>query len=153
MNESTYYLTKDKKEELIAELSELSDIKIPALARRIDEAKQLGDLSENAEYHAAREDMGWAKGRVEEITYILDNATLINTSTGGMIQIGSTFTVKTGDKERTFALVGAQEANPFEGKISNESPLGRSFLGKKKGDIVEVQVPAGTQVYHISHVA
>lgn len=152
MNEQTYYLSSEKKNELIIELQELKEHRIPALARRIDDAKQLGDLSENAEYHAAREDMGWAQGRVEEIMHILDNATLISSTTGSTVQIGSTIVVKVNGNEREFSIVGAQEANPLQGKISNESPLGKAFLGKKKGDTIHVDVPAGVQVYEIKNV-
>ncbi|KKW42513.1 MAG: Transcription elongation factor GreA [Candidatus Magasanikbacteria bacterium GW2011_GWA2_56_11] len=113
----------------------------------------MGDLSENAEYHAAREEMSWAQSRAKEIEHILDNAEMIahdgNQQTVG---IGSSVVVKAGKTDREFTIVGAQEADPIAGKISNESPLGQAFLGKKKGDRVEVRVPAGTQVYEILEI-
>ncbi|MBT3419431.1 MAG: transcription elongation factor GreA [Candidatus Magasanikbacteria bacterium] len=149
------FLTQDKFDALGIERTELKKEKIPALARRIDEARQMGDLSENAEYHAAREDMGWAKGRIQKIDAILQNAEIISTNdknSDGMIEIGSTITVEVNKKERTYTIVGAQEADPFEGKISNESPLGKSFIGKKKNDKVEVKVPAGIQTYTIKAI-
>ena len=152
---NTQFLTQDKFEALKVEREELKMQKIPALARRIDEARQMGDLSENAEYHAAREDMGWAKGRIQKIDAILQNAEIITTTdknSDGMVGIGSTITVEVNKKERTYTIVGAQEADPFEGKISNESPLGKSFIGKKKNDTVEVEVPAGIQTYTIKAI-
>ena len=148
-----YHITTDKKQELEQELEALIEHKMPDLAKRIDEARQNGDLSENAEYHAAREDMGWAKGRVEEIKEILDNSEIIEAGDSDKIRIGSTFTATINGTERTFTIVGAQEADPMSGKISNESPLGKAFLGKKKGSKVEIVVPAGTQIYEIQKIS
>lgn len=148
------YLSPEKRDELTLELSELKGTRLPDLAKRIDDARQLGDLSENAEYHAAREDMAWAQTRVKEIEYILENSEVVtNTAKAGNVGVGSVIQVTVGNKERTFTIVGAQEADPMNGKISNESPLGSAFLGRKKGDSVEVAVPAGTQKYTITHIA
>jgi transcription elongation factor GreA len=145
------YISQEKQIELVKELEELKGIRLPGLAKRIDEARQLGDLSENAEYHAAREDMAWAQTRVKDIQYILDHAQIVAHREAGnvFVGLGATIVVTVNGKERTYTLVGAQEANPAEGKISNESPLGAAFLGKKKGDTVDVTTPAGIQTYKI----
>ena len=150
MTNDVHFISQSKKDALELELADLKANKIPGLALRIDEARQLGDLSENAEYHAAREDMGWAKGRVQEIDIILRNAEIIDESAGGdIVRIGSSITVKINGNTRQFSIVGAQEADPLSGKISNESPLGKAFLGSKKKSKVQVEVPAGVQVYEI----
>lgn len=152
MADNTVFLTSEKKEALEKELRELLDTKIPQIAEQINEAKQNGDLSENAEYHAAREDMGWAQGRMQEIKQLLQNIEIITSQSNESIGIGSTIVVKQNDNKRTFTIVGAQEADPLNGKISNESPLGMAFLGKKKGDSVQVKVPAGVHVYELLDV-
>lgn len=148
------YMSKSKIEQLKEEMRILKDEKIPALAKRIDDARQMGDLSENAEYHAAREDLSWAYGRVQEIEFILQNSQLINDDhqNNGKVQIGSQVTVKVNGNKKDFFIVGAQEAEPLKGRISNESPLGKSFLGHKKGDKVEVRIPSGIQLYEIVEV-
>ena len=148
-NDNTQYVSEEKKLELETELLELKEKIIPAIAKRIDEAKQLGDLSENAEYHAAREEMAWAQSRIKELSHILDNAEIITKSSGKNINLGSKIVVEVNGKEKNYTIVGAQEANPIEGKISNESPLGEAFMGRKKGDKIEVVVPSGTQTYKI----
>jgi transcription elongation factor GreA len=150
----TQFITRDKKIALEAEYKEIKSVRIPELADKIDDAKQLGDLSENAEYHAAREDMAWAKTRLIEIQQILDNAELIDETSGsdGIVSIGSTVTVDKSGTVRVFQIVGAQEADPIAGKISNESPMGTAFLGKQSGDSVEVTTPAGVQTYTITSV-
>lgn len=149
--ENAQYLSLSKKQALEAELKNLREEKIPAIAKRIDDARQLGDLSENAEYHAAREEMAWAQSRVHELEYILENSVLIEEhQTGdGSIKIGSLVKVMFNGKEKEFSIVGAQEASPLQGKISNESPIGQALLGKRKGDVVEITVPSGIQKYEV----
>lgn len=151
MDDKINYLTEESHANLIIELDKLKNKLIPDIANRIDEAKQQGDLSENAEYHQAKEDMAWAQGRFMSIERILGNAEIIQKSKSGnkIVEIGNKITVETGGKTKEYLIVGPQEANPFAGKISNESPLGQSFLGNKLGDIVEVITPAGTQKYKI----
>lgn len=147
------YLSLDKQKELVQELKDLRLNKLPELARRIDDARQLGDLSENAEYHAAREEMSWTQSRMKQIEYILDNAEIIEEGgTGDSIGLGSTILVEFNGVKRELSVVGAQEADPMVGRISNESPLGKAFMGHKKGDKIEVEVPAGIQVYKIIQV-
>lgn len=153
MTDQTQYVTPDKLAALKQELRELREEKIPTIAKRIDEARQMGDLSENAEYHASREEMAWAQSRAKELDNILDNAEIIaDPKARGGVQIGSQITVSVNGKTREFTIVGAQEAEPSAGKISNESPLGQAFLGRAKGDTVEVQVPAGKQLYKIIEI-
>ncbi len=152
---SLQYMTEEKKVQLKAELKNLKEDKIPSLAKRIDEARQMGDLSENAEYHAAREDMAWAQTRVKELEYLIDNAELISSSsnnTTGRVSVGSTIVVSVKGVQKTYTIVGAQEADPLNGKISNESPLGSAFLGCAKGDTVKIDLPAGTQEYRIEDI-
>ncbi len=153
MVDDIQYVTQDKLEALESELKELKTNTIPLIAKRIDEARQMGDLSENAEYHAAREEMGWAQGRSREIQHILDHVSVFrgqsSTSKNKSVTIGSTIVVQSNGKEKEFTIVGAQEADPINGLISNESPLGQAFLGKEKGASVEVKVPAGVQVYTV----
>lgn len=147
----TQYITAEKRESLEAELNDIKTVKIHAIAKRIDEARQMGDLSENAEYHAAREEMSWTQSRMKEVEFILNNAEIIaDTGSSCTVQIGSSISVKVNGKEKEYTIVGAQEADPLEGKISNESPIGMAFLGKKKGDKVEVETPAGVQEYKIT---
>lgn len=148
-------MTEDKMEQLKAELKNLKEDKIPGLAKRIDEARQMGDLSENAEYHAAREDMAWAQTRVKELGYLIDNAEIISDEGGkkGIVRVGSTITVSSNGKKKEYTIVGAQEASPAEGRISNESPLGNAFLDRKKGDKVLVELPMGTQEFKIEEVS
>lgn len=145
----TQYMSQQKLDELAKEREELKQHKIPAIAQRIDDARQLGDLSENAEYHAARDEMAWAQTRIKELQHLIDSAEIIQTNTSGVIDIGSTIKVKVNKQEKEYSIVGAQEADPLFGKISNESPLGSAFLGKKKGDKVDVTLPAGVQTYKI----
>lgn len=153
MSQQPQYMSREKLQALKEELIELKEKKIPALAKRIDDARQMGDLSENAEYHAAREDMAWAQSRVKELVYLIDNAEVTpGKSAGGVIGLGSTVAVRAGGTERTYVIVGAQEADPLQGRISNESPLGQAFFGKRAGDTVQVSAPAGTQTYDILRV-
>lgn len=152
-NDELQYLTRDKLNKLNEELRDMRETKIPLTAKRIDEARQMGDLSENAEYHAAREEMSWLRSREKKLAYIIDNSQIIEEDdqkrASNIISVGSTIVVKVNDKKKEYTIVGAQEADPVNGKISNESPLGQAFLGKEEGDNVEVRIPAGIQMYKI----
>jgi len=153
MTENTQYLSQEKKDELEEELKKLKEVKTQELAKRIDEARQMGDLSENAEYHSAREELAWTQSRVKQIEFILDNAEIISSDDNtGTINLGSFITIKGPAGEKEYTIVGGQEADPMSGKISNDSPLGSAFMGKKKGDKVEVTLPAGVQQYKITSV-
>ena len=154
MNDKTQYMTQESLSGLQAEYEELKNKKIPEIADRIDEAKQQGDLSENAEYHSAKEDMAWAQGRLLEIEHLLANAQVIESGrkSNGAIMVGQTVVVENNGVKKEYAIVGPQEADPFNGKISNESPLGEAFLGRSVGESVEAQTPAGKQLYKILSV-
>lgn len=148
----TIYVSEEALAELQQELRNRKFVKRREIANRIEAAKELGDLSENFEYHEAKEQQGANESRVLELEMIIRNAVLVKKKSGGTISLGSVFTVQTGDLTKTFQLVGVTEANPIEGKISNESPIGRAFLGKANGDLVEAEVPSGRVTYKIISV-
>ena len=153
MTSEIQYMSQQKLDELNAELKKLKEDIIPGLARRIDDARQMGDLSENAEYHAAREEMSWAQSRVLEFDAIINNAEIVAPAGGSAtVTLGSRVHVKCNGKEKQYTIVGAAEADPLANKISNESPLGQAFMAKKKGDSVDVKTPAGVQTYKIVEV-
>jgi transcription elongation factor GreA len=150
------YLTKEKKAELENELKTLTTVRRKEIAEALEYAKSLGDLSENAEYHQAREDQGAAEERIAHLEQILKNAVVMDSKhSTGTVEVGTTVTVlKKGDKEeRTFTLVGSEEADSLNGRISNESPLGGALLGKKEGDKVMVESPKGAFEYTIKKIA
>lgn len=148
------YFSKEGLEKLKQELEQRTDVLRPEIANRIKEAKELGDLSENAEYAEAKEAQSLNEGRIEEIKQVLDNAVIIEEQKkGGVIAVGSKVKVKS-DKNGTqeYTIVGAAESNPLKGFISNESPLGSAFLGHKKGDEVKANTPKGSVEYKIVDV-
>ncbi len=126
----------------------------PEIAQRIKEAKEMGDLAENAEFAEAKEAQSMNEGRIEELQAILENAVIIDDTRNGHGTIGVGSTIKADSKagSRTFTIVGASESDPAQGLISNESPLGAAFLGHKKGESVEVRTPRGTVTYKILDV-
>jgi transcription elongation factor GreA len=144
-NKKEIFLTKEGLEELQAELTVLKQEKRPEVIKAIKEAKELGDLSENAEYHAAREEQGILEARIKELEYMVDNATIIEEKGTDKIRIGSTVEIKYLEDEEvdTFKIVGSIEADPFENKISNESPIAKAILGKKSGMVATVDSPNG----------
>jgi transcription elongation factor GreA len=122
----------------------------PEIAQRIHDAKEHGDLSENAEYEDAKNEQAFVEGRIQTLEALIKNATLIDEHTSNdHVQIGSTVKVSGPDGSQSFTIVGSTEAKPAEGRISNESPVGRALLGKKKGENVTVSVPAGDLDYKI----
>lgn len=139
------YLTKEGLEDLKKELSLLKQEKRPEVIKAIKEAKELGDLSENAEYHAAREEQGFLESRIKELEYMVDNASIIEEKATDKIRIGSTVEIKYIEDQEvdTFKIVGSIEADPFENKISNESPIAKAILGKKAGMVSTVESPNG----------
>ena len=148
--EDKYYLTKERLDELKAELEEFKTKKRADVAERLKQSKEYGDLSENSEYAEAREEQSIVEGRIFELEELLKRAEIIKRSVGtGKIEVGSKVTAKTGDKVVTYAIVGASDANPGEGNISDESPLGQAFLGKRVGDRVTVRAPSGNVGYEI----
>lgn len=149
------YLTIEKKQALESELQQLKTVRRKEIADALEYAKSLGDLSENAEYHQAREDQGALEERIAHIEQILKNAVVMDKHHAGTVEVGTTVTVlKKGDKEeRIFTLVGSEEADSLNGRISNESPLGSAMLGKKAGETVKVETPKGLMEYTIKKIA
>jgi len=144
------YLSSEGIEKIKSELQELKTKKRQEIARRLQEAKDLGDLSENAEYFEAKEAQSLNENRITELDDLLKNAVVIKASgVEDIVKIGSTVEVKINENTEIFSIVGSAEAKPQEGKISNESPLGRAFLNKKIGDEVEVKTPRGIVKYKI----
>src|SRR4030042_1330947 len=146
------YLTSRKLKEIREELTELRK-KRNEISERIHEAQDMGDLSENAEYTEAKETQAFNEGRIQELEEVVKNAIIIfKKSACDFVEVGCEITVQNKVGKRTFIIVGSQEADPTQGKISNESPLGRAFLGKKKDDEVMVQTPSGTIHYKIIEI-
>jgi transcription elongation factor GreA len=144
--EQEIYLTPEGAAKLKAELEELKGPRREEMARRLRSAIQMGDLSENADYHKAKEDQGFMEGRIQELEYVLKNARIIVTSDvpTDTIQVGSRVTIQESDSPaETYYLVGATEADPRKGKISNESPIGQALLGGHVGDEVTAKTPGG----------
>lgn len=144
------YLSKKRYEELKKELHILKTVKRREVAERLKQAKEYGDLSENSEYNEARDEQEQVEKRIFELEELLKNASIIKKSKGSIrVIVGSSVTVKKDNRIHKYQIVGSSEARPEEGKISNESPLGKAFLGKKVGDLVEVATPRGKEVYQI----
>lgn len=148
MTEITY-VSEEGLQKLKVELNERRTTMRHDITARIGAAKELGDLSENFEYHVAKDDQGLNESRIADLEDMIRNAKIVEKKSGGTIGLGSTFTVKTAGMEKRFQMVGATEAEPMAGKISNESPIGLAFIGKEPGDKVEVAVPSGTVDYKI----
>jgi transcription elongation factor GreA len=147
------YITKERLEEFKQELEELKNTRRLEVAQRLKQAKEYGDLSENSEYVEAREEQANVETKIGELEELVKNAVLIEKSEGGdTVQVGSTVTVKKGEKTSTYMIVGAYEAKPEEGRISDESPLGRAFLKRKAGESVNVATPAGSATYQIVEI-
>ena len=143
MNQPTY-LTPEGETRLRAELAELTGPRREQLAQRLRAAIQMGDLSENADYHKAKEDQAFLEGRIQEIEAVLRMAVIIEKTSSDVVTVGSHVTVQEADFDpETYHLVGAKEANPRDGKISNESPIGRALIDHKVGDVVEAETPGG----------
>jgi len=146
----THYLSADGKVKLEQELKELKFVTRREIADKIENAKSLGDLSENAEYHEAKNQLAFAEGRILEIENILKNASIITETGGGdTVQIGCTIEVESRGERKKYTIVGVDETDPIEGKISNESPLGQAFIGHKAGDLITVETPGGTKDWEI----
>jgi transcription elongation factor GreA len=143
-----YQITDEGKSELEAELVDLKGRR-GAIADKIAEARDFGDLSENAEYDSAREEQGLVESRIAEIEDILLNAELIRGGKTSKVSLGSKVELKTGKKTMVYTVVGPVEADPLEGKISNESPIGAALMGKKVGDTATITTPKGTTTYEI----
>ena len=150
-----HYLTEEGARHLRAELEELKGPHRSELAKRLRTAIQQGDLSENADYHKAKEDQAFLEGHIQELEMLLRKAVIISEATrsNGIVGIGSKVLVQEKGREpMKYFLVGAKEASPREGRISNESPIGRALLGRRTGETVNFQTPAGTIILKILQV-
>ena len=140
------YLTAEGAAKLKEELEHLVGVERQALARRLRDAVSQGDLSENADYHKAKEDQGFLEGRIQELQYLLKNAIIVESHSGlrEIVDIGASVTIQEEDFDpEVYFLVGAKEADSRNRKISNESPVGKALMGKRVGDIVTIETPGG----------
>ena len=154
MNKTANYITKEKRKELEAELADLRGPKRKEILDALQYAKSLGDLSENAEYHQAREDQGKLEERIAKIEEVLRSSETVQGGGGDIVGIGSKVTVQKGsEKTRDYVIVGSEEADMAKGKISNKSPFGEALFGKKKGDSVSFKTPSGIAHYKIINVS
>lgn len=149
------YLTQEGAEDLKRELDELINVRRPDIAQKLKDAVADGDLKENANYHDAKEQQAFIEGRIQNLENILRSATIItNDGPSDVVVIGSKVTIREEgeDEDETYMIVGAAEANPTEGKISQKSPIGRALLGHKKGDKVNVDTPSGRITFKIRKI-
>ena len=147
------YVTNEGLEQMKKELEDLIQVKRPEVIKALKEARALGDLSENAEYDAARQEQAQTEARIKELEAMIEHAVIIENVDTNEVSIGTKVTIEyVGDDDtEEYSIVGVKEADPFNNKISNESPIARAILGKKIGDIVSVDSPNGT--YDVKVVA
>ena len=151
MSDQTY-LTTEGAAQIRAELAELKGPKRLELAQRLRSAIQMGDLSENADYHKAKEDQGFLEGRINELEYLLNHAIVVDVSevSRDSVQVGTRVTIQEeGEEPESYQMVGASEADPRNGRISNESPIGQALFGKKVGEIAVAKTPGGEITFKI----
>lgn len=153
-NTNTVYLTQEGLDELKAELDNLINVKRPENIISIKEARSLGDLSENADYDAAKDEQAQIEGRIKTIEKMLENVSIITDIPKDVVGLGSTVSIKYIDDDETdeYKIVGSQEADPFESKISNESPIAKAILNHKVGDVVTVESPNGSYEVEITEI-
>ena len=148
-----FYLTADGITKLKDELNDLVANQRPKIAGRLKEAKEYGDLSENAQWDDAKDQQAFVEGRISEIENILKHTVVIEQPKDkDTVGLGSVVHVEVEDGVQEYTIVGSPEANPEEGKISNESPIGKALIGRKRGDQVEVEVPSGSMTFKIKHI-
>jgi transcription elongation factor GreA len=155
MKQDKEYLTKAKYEELVKELDHLRTTRRKEVAEELEYSKQLGDLSENAEYHQAREEQALLEDRISKLDSLLKSAAIIDTHHSDAVNVGSTVEIlREGKKESvTYTIVGTEEADMANKKLSALSPLGSAMRGKKKGESFSVKTPVGKVSYTIVHIA
>ena len=155
MREKKIYLTQEGLAELKRELDELINVKRPENIQAIKEARALGDLSENADYDAAKNDQAEIEGRIKRIEKMLENVEIIEKKISDVVSLGSTVCIKycdDDDEEDEYQIVGSQEADPFASKISNESPIAKALFNHKVGDVVTVESPNGSYQIEITEI-
>jgi transcription elongation factor GreA len=140
--------------QLVEELELLQKVKLSEAIERVAKAREFGDLSENAEYHSAKEDLSALEGRMEELRDIINRVTVIDAKKSGEeeVSIGSVVQIEINGSQHEFTIVGEWEADPAAKKISHESPIGKALMGKKVGELVEVEAPAGKVIYTVKNV-
>ncbi|MFA6197639.1 MAG: transcription elongation factor GreA [Patescibacteria group bacterium] len=157
MTEKMNYITSEGYEKIVQELNELKSVKRKEIANRIQEAKELGDLSENAEYAEAKNEQSFTEGRIFHLENFIRNVTIIDKKAHNhkskRIEIGSMITIKSGENEATYTIVGSNEADPLKGLISNESPMGQTFIGHSIDDEVQVAAPKGIITYRVISIS
>ena len=154
MNNKPTYVSREGLAHLRAELDEMIAVKRPEIAARISEAKEHGDLSENAEYEEAKNEQAFVEGRIAELEHKIKSAVIIDEDrSNDHVSIGSTVELDGDDGAITYHIVGSTEAKPADGRISNESPVGRALLGRKVGEKVVVKVPAGDVMYTVRSIS
>jgi len=147
------YISQEGLEKLKEELQQLKIAERQSIAERLEKAAALGDLSENAEYQEAKEAQSLNESRIGELEEMLKNIVVIKKPVGtDVVQIGSVVVVERSGKDETYLIVGSEEADPLSGKVSNESPLGKAFLGKKRGESFEVKTPGGSMTYKVREI-
>lgn len=151
---SKKFISADGLEKVKKELEEIKKIKRPELIKRIQEAKELGDLSENADYHSAKEDQSFMEGKVLELEDLIKNSVIIDNSqkNNKIVSVGSVVKLKNINGEKEYTIMGSNEADPINGKISNESPLGKTMINKKVGDEFLITTPNGEVKYKILEI-
>ncbi len=152
MTHNKVVLTKQGLAELKAEHEELVNKKRPEVVKRLSDARDLGDLSENSEYAAAKQDLAFIDGRILELEEIIHGAKVVTSHSKGQVDVGCKVTLHVNGKKEVFTVVGEWEADPVQKKISHESPLGKALIGKKVGEKVEVEAPAGKILYKVLHI-
>ncbi len=148
VNNKPTYLSREGEAALRAEHEELVSARRAEIAARIHDAKEHGDLSENAEYEEAKNEQAFVEGRIQTLEAMLKTAVIIENSGSEHVALGSVVAVESIDGDETFMIVGSAEARPAEGRISNESPVGRALLGRKAGDTVTVKLPNGSDIMY-----
>jgi transcription elongation factor GreA len=147
-------LTKESLKNLNDELDYLKNVSRKEIVEKIYIAKERGDLSENAEYHEAKDEQGFLEGKIAELEDKIKNAVIVESEDNTIVNLGCNVTaINESGKEQTFQIVSFNEAHPSVGKISNQSPLGSAFLGQKEGDEVEVELPSGPKKFKIKKIS
>ncbi len=154
-SKNTVYLTQEGLDEIKKELENLINVKRPNNIQAIKEARSLGDLSENAEYDAARNEQAQIEARIKQLEKMLENVSIISEVSTDKVGIGNTVSIKyvEDDEEDQYKIVGSQEADPFESRISNESPIAQALFDHKVGDIVTVESPNGSYQVEIIEIS
>ncbi|OGC71536.1 transcription elongation factor GreA [candidate division WWE3 bacterium RIFCSPLOWO2_02_FULL_53_10] len=152
MVEEKVYLTREGLKNLQEEYDRLVNVRRKEVAEKLQKARDLGDITENAAYDTARDEQAFVEGRVAELDDLLKRVEMVGEEKASAVQVGSKVKVHLDGNEQEFQIVGAPEANPVDGKISHESPLGQALLGKKVGEEVEIDAPAGRLIYHVLEI-